>query len=525
MTTPATTSTATTSTATASTAPSSAAGPRALAGHTVHHSGLLIGGAEVSALSGATFERTSPAHDALVATYARGGADDVDTAVTAARRAFDEGPWPRRPGVERARVLHRTGELIRRDREELARLEVLESGKPITQALDEVDAAADLWEYAATLARHSYGDAHNDLGQDVLAVVVNEPVGVVSVITPWNFPLLIVSQKLPFALAAGCTAVVKPSELTPGTTARLGRLLLEAGVDDGVVNVLTGRGGVGAAMSAHPGTDMVSFTGSTEVGRKVAAAAGAQLKRVELELGGKNPQILCADADLDAALDAVVFGVYFNAGECCNSGSRVLVHASIAEEVQQEIVSRSRRVPVGDPLDPGTKVGAITSDEQLATIERYVAEGSRDGSELLLGGARRSTDVGRFFEPTVFAGVQPSMSIAREEIFGPVLSVLTFETLDQAIDIANSTMYGLSAGIWTQDISSALTAAQLLQAGTVWVNRWMDGYPELPFGGYKTSGEGRELGRQAIHSFTQTKTIQLQVGPRRSRWVPAGGAA
>ncbi len=492
-----------------------------LTDHTVSDNQLILDGKEVPALGGESFERSSPAHDVVVARYARGVAEDVELAVAAARRAFDNGPWPHRPGVERARVLHRVGELIRRDREQLARLEALESGKPISQALGEVDGSADLWEYAATLARHSYGDAHNDLGADVLAMVVNEPIGVVSIITPWNFPLLIVSQKLPFALAVGCTAVVKPSELTPGTTVHLGRLLLEAGVDDGVVNVVTGAGGVGAAMSGHPGTDMVSFTGSTEVGRKVASAGGQQLKRVELELGGKNPQIVCADADLDAALDAVVFGVYFNAGECCNSGSRVLVHSSIADEVQAEIVARSRRVPVGDPLDPATKVGAITSDEQLSVIERYVAEGQAADAELLLGGTRRQTSVGRFYEPTVFAGVTPGMSIAREEIFGPVLSLLTFDTLDQAIEIANSTMYGLSAGIWTSDINSALVSARRLRAGTVWVNRWMDGYPELPFGGYAASGEGRELGRQAISSFTQTKTIQLQVGPRTTRWLPA----
>jgi betaine-aldehyde dehydrogenase len=318
---------------------------------------------------------------------------------------------------------------------------------------------------------------------------------------------------------------VKPSELTPGTTARLGRLLLEAGLDDGVVNVVTGRGGVGAAMSAHPDSDMVSFTGSTAVGRKVAAAAGEQLKRVELELGGKNPQIICADADIDAALDAVVFGVYFNAGECCNSGSRVLVDAAISDDFQAALIERTRRVPVGDPLDPATKVGAITSAEQLATIERYVAEGQHDGSRLLLGGARRPSDHGTYFEPTIFAGVRPEMSIAKEEIFGPVLSLINFSTLDEAISIANSTMYGLSAGIWTNNINSALVAAQRLQAGTVWVNRWMDGYPELPFGGYKTSGEGRENGRQAIHSFTQTKTIQLQVGPRTTRWVPGSESA
>jgi betaine-aldehyde dehydrogenase len=481
---------------------------------------LLIDGVEAAAATGEQFERYSPAHDVLVARYAKAGPVDVDRAVSAAQQAFREGPWPHRSGAARAGVLTAVGTLIQRDRQELARLETLESGKPISQALDEVDGAAELWLYAATLARHAYGDAHNHLGDDVLALVLNEPVGVVAVITPWNFPLLILSQKLPFALAVGCTAVVKPSELTPGTTLHLGRLLEEAGLDPGVVNMLTGHGDVGAAMTAHPGVEMVSFTGSTRVGRQVAGTAGAQLKRVELELGGKNPQIVCADADLEAALDAVAFGVYFNAGECCNSGSRVLVDARVAESFQEQLVALSRTVPVGDPLDVSTKVGAITSDEQLASIEGYVAEGKSEGFDLLLGGSRRPTQVGRFYEPTIFADVAPTASIAREEIFGPELTVIPFRNLDEAITIANSTMYGLSAGIWTSDLNAALTSARRLQAGTVWVNRWMDGYPELPFGGYKASGEGRELGRQAVSSFTQTKTIQLQVGPRSTRWLP-----
>lgn len=246
-----------------------------------------------------------------------------------------------------------------------------------------------------------------------------------------------------------------------------------------------------------------------------------QLKRVELELGGKNPQIVLSDADLDAALDAIVFGIYFNAGECCNSGSRVLVHRDIAEELQAAVVERSRRVPVGDPLDETTKVGAIVNQEQLDTIERYVGEGNAAGAQLLLGGDRLElpTATGRFYRPTVFTGVTEEMSIAREEIFGPVLSLLTFDDLDDAIRIANSTMYGLSIGIWTRNIDAALTAARGI-GGTVWVNRWMDGYPELPFGGYGASGLGRELGRQAIAAFTETKTVQLQVGARVARWLP-----
>ena len=481
---------------------------------------MVIDGKDVAAAAGEWFERDSPAHDVGVGRYPHARAEDVDRAVRAARRAFDEGPWPRLPGADRARLLHKVAELIRRDAEQLARTEVLESGKPITQARDEIEGSAGLWDYAATLARHSYGDAHNQLGPDVLALVVHEPVGVVAVITPWNFPLLIASQKLPFALAVGCTAVVKPSELTPGTTVHLTQLLLEAGIPAGVVNTVTGAGEAGAALTAHPGVDLVSFTGSTEVGRLVARTAGEQLKRVELELGGKNPQIVLPDADLDAALDAIVFGVCFNAGECCNSGSRVLVHRDIAEELQAAVIERSRRVPVGDPLDETTKVGAIVNQEQLDTIERYVGEGNDAGARLLLGGERLAMPTGRYYRPTVFSGVTSEMSIAREEIFGPVLSLLTFDDLDQAIRIANSTMYGLSAGIWTRDIDAALLAARGIRAGTVWVNRWMDGYPELPFGGYGASGLGRELGRQAISAFCETKTVQLQVGPRTARWLP-----
>jgi betaine-aldehyde dehydrogenase len=483
-----------------------------------HHS-MIIDGKEVGAADGRTFERTSPAHDVLVGVYPDAGAEDVDHAVAAARRAFDTGPWPRMSGAERARVLLAVAGMIRRDAEQLARAEALEMGKPISQARDEVDAAAELWEYAATLARHAYGDAHNMLGADVLAMVVNEPVGVVAMITPWNFPLLIISQKLPFALAVGCTAVVKPSELTPASTLHLARLLGEAGLPDGVVNVLTSTGGAGADLTRHRHVDMISFTGSTRVGRLVAQAAGERLTKVELELGGKNPQLVMADADLDAAVDAVVFGVYFNAGECCNSGSRVLVERTVAEEFQAAVVARAAQVPVGDPLDPSTKVGPIASPAQLRTVERYVGEGHAAGAVLALGGERMPTQVGRYYRPTVFTGVTPEMSIAREEIFGPVLSMLTFDTLDEAIRIANSTAFGLSAGIWTRDIDSALLAAREIRAGTIWVNRWMDGYPELPFGGVGDSGLGRELGRQAIGQFVETKTIQLQVGPRDGRWL------
>lgn len=480
---------------------------------------MLIDGQWVEATSGDRFESVSPGHDVVVGSYPVAGTSDVDAAVAAARRAFDEGPWPHMAGVERARMLNAVGAAIRANRDELARLEVLESGKPITQARGEMDGTADLWEYAATLARHVYGDAYNNLGADKLGFVMREPIGVVGMITPWNFPLLIISQKLPFALAVGCTAVVKPSEMTSGTTVRLGQLLQEAGIPDGVVNIVTGYGlPAGQRIAEHPGVDMISFTGSTRVGKHVVAASQGNLKKVSLELGGKNPQIVFADADLDAALDAVVFGVYFNMGECCNSGSRLLVQRSIAESFAERVVAHARTVPVGDPLDEATKVGAIINEAQYGKIMQYIETGQQEGATLRLGGGRLDSERGRFIEPTVFDGVTPDMQIAKEEIFGPVLSIVPFDTVDDAIAIANSTMYGLSAGVWTRNVDTAFQVSRRVRAGTVWINCFMDGYAELPFGGYQESGLGRELGRFSIHEFTELKTVQLHLGPRTNWW-------
>lgn len=491
----------------------------------VGHHQLLIDGERVDATSGERFTGLSPAHDGVeVATFAGAGAEDVDRAVRAARTALDSG-WRRTSGAQRSKLLYRVAELVRRDAEQLALAETLDSGKPITQSRNEVESTAELWEYAATLARHGHGDAHNTLGADTFALVVNEPIGVVAMITPWNFPILIISQKLPFALAAGNTAVVKPSESTPTTTVMLGELIHEAGFPDGVVNVLTGAGGLGSAIVEHPGVDMVSFTGSTSVGRRIAARAGQDLKHVELELGGKNPQIITPGADLSAAVDAAVFGGYFNVGQCCNAGSRLIVHRSIVAELTDAVVARTRLVPVGDPLLSATRVGSLVNAQQLAVVERYVGEGVESGATLVTGGAAFDGPSRLFYQPTLFTDVTPEMSIASEEIFGPVLSVLTYDEIGEAIAVANSTSYGLSAGIWSADIDEAMTAARDLRAGTVWVNRWMDGYPEVPFGGYGASGIGRELGRQALAEFSQTKTIQLQVGPRVTRWVDAPDGA
>ena len=478
----------------------------------------LIDGKSIESKGGARFERVSPAHDKTVGTYSDGTVEDVDLAIQSARRAFDSGAWPKLSGAQRARYLRKVAELIERDLEKIALIEVLESGKPISQARDEIKSSAELWYYAATLSQHSYGDAHNAIGEDYLGMVVREPIGVVGVITPWNFPFLIASQKIPFAIALGCTVVVKPSQLTSGTTVVMAELVREAGIPDGVMNVVTGKGSVGARLAEHPAVDMITFTGSTQIGKKVMAAAAGTVKKVELELGGKNPQIVMADADLDAAVDAVVFGVYFNQGECCNSGSRIIVQDTIADEFLARVVDRSRQVRVGDPLDPEVLVGAIASEDQMRTIEKYVQEGLQSGAKLELGGNKLETNTGRYFAPTVFAGVSEDMSIAKEEIFGPVLSVLKFADLDDAVRIANSTLFGLSSGIWTSNVTAAMKFAKAVRSGTVWVNCWMDGFPEMPFGGFGESGIGRELGRQAIQEFTETKTIAIHTGTRRM-WV------
>jgi betaine-aldehyde dehydrogenase len=485
-----------------------------------HQYAMFIGGEWVQSQTGKQFTRESPAHDITVACYPVADQTDTDSAVAAARHAFDSGPWPKMSGADRSKALLKVAEGLRAKKEELALTEVLESGKPINQARDEIEWSAGLWDYAASLCRHIYGDSYNSLGESVLGLMIREPIGVVAMITPWNFPLLIISQKLPFALAAGCTCVVKPSELTPGTTLRLGELIDTAGIPKGVVNIVSGYGNpVGARLASHNDVDMISFTGSTAVGRSVVEASCSNLKKVELELGGKNPQIVFADADLDAALDAVVFGVYFNMGECCNSGSRLLVQKNIAKEFTANVIKKATEVVVGDPLDDETKVGAIVNQAQLDKIEGYVQAGQREGATLKLGGNRRRTEQGRFFEPTVFDGVNREMTIAREEIFGPVLSVIPFETADEALSIANSTPYGLSAGVWTRNIDVAFRLGRGIRAGTIWINTFMDGYPELPFGGYKESGLGRELGRFAIDEFAELKTIQVHLGPR-NKWLP-----
>ena len=482
----------------------------------------FIDGTWCDSADGATFERVSPSHGVVVSRSAKGGREDAERAIAAARKAFDSGIWSRISGKERATVLLKVADLIEANVERMAILETLESGKPITQARGEVSGAADLWRYAASLARTLHGDSHNTLGEQMLGVVLKEPIGVVSIITPWNFPFWILSQKLPFALAAGCTCVVKPSEMTPSTTVMLADLLVEAGLPAGVVNIVLGFGQpVGQVMAEHAQVDMVTFTGSTAVGKAIMAAASGTLKKVALELGGKNPQVIFPDADLDSAADAVTFGVYFNAGECCNSGSRIIVHEDVAEAFVSRVVALSKKVAFGDPLNPETQVGAIISSAHQEKIDGYVRAAVAAGAKVELGGATLPIAElpGRFYQPTVVTGVTPDMPIAREEVFGPVLSVLTFRTLDEAIDLVNDASYGLSAGVWSENVHTCLEFSRRVQAGTVWTNTWMDGFPELTFGGFKQSGQGREIGPYGLDEFLEVKTVVMRVGRTRPNWV------
>ncbi|MFC2115381.1 aldehyde dehydrogenase family protein [Bacteroidota bacterium] len=480
----------------------------------------LINGAWVDAADGKTYTRESPAHGSIIGEYPLSSSRDTEDAIKAARSAFQKETWTLMPGVERAKIINRAAAGIRERAEELALIETLESGKPISQALDEMEWAAGIWDYAATLCRHQYGDANNNLGSDMLAFMYRQPIGVVGMITPWNFPLLIISQKLPFALAAGCTAVVKPSELTPGTTLKLGEILQEAGIPDGAVNILAGFGDpVGKTLSESMYVDMISFTGSTMVGKQIVAASQHNLKKVSLELGGKNPQIIFPDADMDAVVDSVVFGVYFNMGECCNSGSRLLIHEDVADDFLQKVLDHACKVKVGDPLDPEVKVGAIINDKQLDKILEYIESGKKQGAELKLGGELMKSSKGVYFQPTVFSEVRPDMDIAKEEIFGPVLSIIRFRDTEEAVKIANSTIYGLSASIWTRDLDTALIMSRKIEAGTVWVNNFMTGYPEVSFGGFRQSGLGRELGRFSVEEFSELKSVLIHTGPPGGPWV------
>jgi acyl-CoA reductase-like NAD-dependent aldehyde dehydrogenase len=473
---------------------------------------LLIGGERTPAADGQTFETLDPSTGRAITSVAQAGAEDVERAVQAARGAL-EGPWGKAPAAQRARLIARFADLIEANGDELAELESLDNGKPVKMAkiVDVAGSAAQLRHFAGWPER-IFGSTIPVAAPDVHCYTRKEPVGVCGQIIPWNFPMLMATWKLAPALAAGCTVVLKPAEQTPLTALRLGELALEAGIPEGVVNVLTGDGATGAAIVEHPGIDKIAFTGSTEVGREIGAKAGRALKRVTLELGGKSPNIILPDADLESAIGGSFQGIYFNTGQACNAGSRLFVHRDQFDDVVSALSERAGKYRLGPGLDPGTQLGPVISSEQHERVLRYIESGREEGAELVTGGSAPAGQDGYFVEPTLFTATSDDLKIAREEIFGPVLVALPYESLEEVAARANDTEYGLAAGLWTRDVGNAHRMAGLLKAGSVYVNCWGMSDPGAPFGGYKASGIGREHGRDGLEAYLETKTVWTQLG-------------
>ena len=473
---------------------------------------LLINNRWVDAASGKTFPTIDPATGEEICRVAEADKEDVDRAVKAARQAFEKGPWRRMAASGRGRLLTRLAELIEQNAEELARLESLDNGKPFKVALAaDVALTSACYRYFAGWADKIQGKTIPVNG-DYFCYTKLEPVGVVGQIIPWNFPLLMQAWKLAPALACGNTVVLKPAEQTPLTALRIGELLLEAGFPEGVVNILPGYGPTaGQAIARHMDVDKVAFTGSTEVGHLIMeAAAQTNLKRVTLELGGKSPNIVFADADMDQAVEGSHFALFFNQGQCCCAGSRLFVEEKAYDEFVQRSADRARRRTVGDPFDAGTEQGPQVDRDQFDKVMAYIEAGKREGAKLMCGGSRVG-DRGYFIAPTVFAGVQDEMKIAREEIFGPVMSIIPFKNIDEVVDRANRTMYGLAAAVWTRDITKAHAIADGVRAGTVWVNCYDVFDAAAPFGGFKQSGIGRELGEYGLQQYTEVKTVTVKL--------------
>lgn len=482
---------------------------------------LYINGKWTKSKGGATREIRDPSNGELIAKVQEGTREDAVSAVMAARAAFDNGPWRKTTALDRSKLLFKVADAIRADAKKLAELEVRNQGKPLAEAEYDVADAANCFEFYAGLATKIHGETMNVPANSV-SFVVREPIGVCGQIVPWNYPLLMSAWKLAPALAAGNTVVLKPSELTPLTALELGEIFNKLEFPAGVVNILTGTGAdAGAELASNEQVDKVAFTGGTVTGRKIMTGATSNLKKVTLELGGKNPNVVFADADFDSAVDGALFGAFANQGEVCSAGSRVLVERSIHKKFVEALVAKAPRIKVGHGLTAGTKMGPLVSKDHLAKVESYIQIGKAEGAKLVFGGSRpQEADLknGNFLQPTIFDDVTPSMRIAKEEIFGPVLAVIPFDTEEEAIRIANDTEYGLAAAVWSLNINKALRVVREIRAGITWINTYHPTYNELPWGGYKQSGNGRELGLYGIEAYLETKQININLDEAPIGW-------
>ncbi len=478
---------------------------------------MLINGNWVDAVSGKTFPTYDPSTGEVLATVAEGDKADIDLAVKAARKAFESGPWHKMTASQRGRLIWKLGDLLDQHTVEFAYLESLDNGKPLTIArAADVPLAAELFRYMGGWATKIEGNTiplsvPYTPGAKYLSYTLREPIGVVGQIIPWNFPLLMAAWKLGPALATGCTVVLKPAEQTPLSALRLGELIQEAGFPEGVVNIVPGYGETaGAALAAHMDVDKVAFTGSTEVGKTIVHAATGNLKKVSLELGGKSPNVIFKDADLDTAIPGAASAIFFNHGQCCCAGSRLYVEKPVFDRVVEGIAENAKKIQVGAGLDPATQMGPLVSEEQLNRVCGYLESGFSQGAKALAGG-HKAADKGYFVEPTVLVDTSEQMKVVQEEIFGPVVVAMPFSDPEEIVERANDNVYGLAAGIWTKDISKAHRTAELIKAGTVWINCYNIFDAGLPFGGYKQSGWGREMGHEVLNNYTQTKAVCARI--------------